>query len=511
MKRFLAGVCVFFCLGSSIFAQEFESDEGLPESLEVMELHEKARTGDVDAMVELCALFHEGESVPRNEEQASRYCLQAMEAGSMAAARLMAFRYIEGLGVPKDVEKGKKILLDGVAAGDSDMLFGMGLAYWLGNEAWTQDRAKGLDFVRQACEKDRESSFFGAYISMLIDEKRYDDALSETRRLCIADNEEENKNDMTLVLIEPLVFFLRDREGFGTPEGMRNPRGVMENFLRLMNLLREHGMIISENPEEELCVMNYLVYRSFSPLLHDPEVDRKIFECAEKIESPQFGGKMLLAFCYWEGIGTEMNRAYAKELIRDAAEKHGTFAPFWAAVLLELPRGPEGLPQAKSWLLQAAQGRSAAACTLLGQIYLDENLDAQAVMLLENAVQWILEEKDADRKKEEKYLKIVDWQYQGGGDGRLELNIGFRTGLFPSENPPIPLKSRPGFHDFASIDDLPELCPEYIIEPADAAFLLADCYRDGRGVLQNSEMERQLRALGEQWQREERSSAVETK
>ena len=68
----------------------------------IEELHSKANQGDVNAQVQLCMAYDQGDGVSKNQTEAASWCRKAAEQGNAAAQNSLGSMYQFGEGVPQD-------------------------------------------------------------------------------------------------------------------------------------------------------------------------------------------------------------------------------------------------------------------------------------------------------------------------------------------------------------------------------------------------------------------------
>lgn len=457
------------------------------DALNIPELEKDAAAGDAEALFMLGDCCQFGNSVPRDEIKAGQCYLAAMEKGHSEAAVRMAFRYIEGLGVNSDPEKGWKILNDGVKNGDEAALIMMALMHMQGLHGIPKGMEKAEQFLMQV--KNKEEA--GLILFLLYLKTRQGEKAAELLQSLDETTEDEKK---ILELARLMLSICGDMEGWN---GSKNPLRAMENMLQFLSKLEAA-------PADEKKMKAFL-YKYISEIQNDSRLEVRAFENLRDSLELQENSRLcrVLASWYREGFGTEKNEMRAKELLLQASREGDAEAMFLEAVLFELPKGTEGNESAYELLMRAARAGSWRAMALLARLALEEKCspwdalaEEFAVYCLMNAMVRIYQECEANQKDTPTLGPTLEWEYTGGGTGNLKFGFWWKFSekkLFQKISAGIP--------SLEELNRIPDLYtnPDAVTASWEVPLLLAECYRCGRGTECDPELEKSMLRLLEEW------------
>ena len=128
-------------LGASASAQKITSA-----------LQEKAKSGDIGAMLKLARACEAGLGAQVDLAQAAFWYEHAANAGDSWAQTKLATLYLQGVGVPKDSVEGVRWLRRAASSGFPLAQFNLGMVY-LHGEGVTRSDAEGIHWLREAADK----------------------------------------------------------------------------------------------------------------------------------------------------------------------------------------------------------------------------------------------------------------------------------------------------------------------------------------------------------------------
>jgi len=131
----------------SILAVSSDSQEGLNSSLESCE--KAAARGDVNALVKMGQVYHNGLGKPQDCIKALKYYEKAIEMGNVEALSFSANIYLYGKGVGKNVEKGLGLLQAAFDKKDPYAVASFGV-FCFDGEFVEKDEQRGIGLLKEA-------------------------------------------------------------------------------------------------------------------------------------------------------------------------------------------------------------------------------------------------------------------------------------------------------------------------------------------------------------------------
>jgi len=113
----------------------------------------KAEQGHVEAQYNLGLRYNNGQGVPQDYKEASKWWRKAAEQGDADAQTLLGLRYALGQGVLKDDKEAVKWYLTKAEQGDADAQTLLGLMYANGGMGMAQDYKESVKWYRKAAEQ----------------------------------------------------------------------------------------------------------------------------------------------------------------------------------------------------------------------------------------------------------------------------------------------------------------------------------------------------------------------
>lgn len=117
------------------------------------ETAQKAEAGDPEAMYQMSVVYERGfDSIPQNIAKSDSMLRLAADAGHIAAANMLAFRLMEGKGIPADTIKAIRLFEIAANAGDAKAQSNLGylLVNGIGVEAQPEKGAYWLELASEA-------------------------------------------------------------------------------------------------------------------------------------------------------------------------------------------------------------------------------------------------------------------------------------------------------------------------------------------------------------------------
>ena len=164
----LAVVFTFLACGGTAAAEEFvQSTRKFAHSrarpsracklIDIQLLHKQAEQGDAQAQFELGFRYHNGEGVPQDDAEATKWYHCAAEQDHANAQVMLGLMYWNGRGVWQDRTKATKWFSCAAEQGNADGQYHLGYAYLRG-EGVQSSAAEAMRWFRSAAEQGQEQA-----------------------------------------------------------------------------------------------------------------------------------------------------------------------------------------------------------------------------------------------------------------------------------------------------------------------------------------------------------------
>ena len=249
---------------------------------------------------------------------------KSADLGYQDAKIYLAFGYIEGRGTPKDVEKGKALLLSVANSGNAAAKIKLAMAYYFGI-GFEKDEKKANEILLQLYQTEKDDSvlFEVAFYLMAYNEK---DGIKRGDDLLDKFNESSNltlrgKEGKAALLVASLLYHLRKKTD-------ADKTIAQKRFSSLVDMLFDPQL--NRLIYRERIIVTIIGTLSEGVSLSDSE-KQKLFSQIEQLAQKDNPNAMLgLAYLYLKGIGTEKNRSMFYYWLDKAARAGDPIAQFYA-------------------------------------------------------------------------------------------------------------------------------------------------------------------------------------